>query len=452
MAVALTSEQAERFDARVGDLAENAFSLLEQLVACESTVGNENAAQEVVAEALAASGFDVSELAVPQSIGEHRLAGVPQRSYEGRFDVVGRRNGNDPVLLFNGHIDVVPADRGSWSTDPFDPVRRDGWLFGRGAGDMKGGFAMVILALRALQSACPDALELPIGFVSVIEEECTGNGTLASLLAGVAGRVVVLPEPSDLGALLAGVGVLWADLELRGAGGHAHVANELLTPVGAIAKLIDAVDGLGKSWSAEVADEDLAGVAQAFTTNVGLIESGNWRSSVASSARLGVRVGFPRGLQPDDALRRVEEAVREAIAPKATGGVAPGANDSLGLLVEPTGFRAEGYRLDPAHELVELLASCHASVHDKPLRRFGLGSTTDARYYLNQVGVPSLCYGPTAVNIHGADEAVELQSIVDGARTIGRLVARIGELEAAGREPVNTLAEATLVEPGLSTR
>jgi acetylornithine deacetylase len=317
---------------------------------------------------------------------------------------------------------------------------------------MKGGFAMVILALRALQSACPDALELPIGFVSVIEEECTGNGTLASLIAGVAGRVVVLPEPSDLGALLAGVGVLWVDLEIRGAGGHAHVSDQLLTPVGAIPALLDAVDELGRSWSVEVADEDLAGVAQAFTTNVGLIESGNWRSSVASSTRLGVRVGFPRGLQPADALRRVEEAAREVITPRALDGAAPGATGSLGLLVEQTGFRAEGYRLDPADELVELLASCHESALGKPLRRFGLGSTTDARYYLNHVGVPSLCYGPTAVNIHGADEAVELQSIVDGARTIGRLVARIGELEAAGHEPVNTLAEATLGARGLSER
>lgn len=450
--MALSDEQAERFDERVDELAEEAFSFLGRLVACESTVGSEHAAQEVVADALAATGFEVSELEVPDSIGAHRLAGVPQRSYEGRFDVVGRSNGDDPVLLFNGHVDVVPADRGSWSTDPFDPVRRDGWLFGRGAGDMKGGFAMAILALRALRSACPDALELPIGFVSVIEEECTGNGTLASLLAGVAGRVVVLPEPSDLGALLAGVGVLWVDLELRGAGGHAHVADQLLTPVGAIPAVIDAVDGLGRSWSAEVADEDLAGVAQAFTTNVGLIECGNWRSSVASSARLGIRVGFPRNLPPDDALRRVEQVAREAIAPAAADRDATGANGSLGLVVEQTGFRAEGYRLDPADELVELLASCHESAHGRPLRRFGLGSTTDARYYLNQLGVPSLCYGPTAVNIHGADEAVELQSIVDGARTIGRLVARIGELEAAQREPVNTLAEAATSARGRTDR
>ena len=449
--MALSREQAERFDGRVGELAEDAFSFLERLVACASTVGSEQAAQEIVADALAATGFEVSELAVPESIGAHRLAGVPQRPYEGRFDVVGRRNGTDPVLLFNGHIDVVPADRATWSTDPFTPVRRDGWLRGRGAGDMKGGFAMAVLALRALASACPDALDLPVGFVSVIEEECTGNGTLASLLAGVTGRVVVLPEPSDLGALLAGVGVLWVDLELRGSGGHAHAADHLLTPVGAIPALVDAIGELGRSWSAEVPDEDLVGVVQPFTTNVGLIECGNWRSSVASSARLGVRVGFPRALPPDEALRRVEAAVRAAIAPEARGGVAP-EDAGIDVSVSASGFRAEGYRLDPKDELVELLASCHESALGRPIERFGLGSTTDARYYVNELGVPALCYGPTAVNIHGADEAVDLQSIVDGARTLGRLVARIGELEATNREPASSLATSSVDALGADER
>ena len=52
-----------------------------------------------------------------------------------------------------------------------------------------------------------------------------------------------------------------------------------------------------------------------------------------------------------------------------------------------------------------------------------LGSTTDARFYLNEVGCPALCYGPTARHIHGIDEAVELASIVAGARTLARFIA-----------------------------
>ena len=52
-----------------------------------------------------------------------------------------------------------------------------------------------------------------------------------------------------------------------------------------------------------------------------------------------------------------------------------------------------------------------------------MASTTDARLYLNDAGVPAVCYGPTGHDIHGIDESVELRSIVDGARTLARFIA-----------------------------
>ena len=52
-----------------------------------------------------------------------------------------------------------------------------------------------------------------------------------------------------------------------------------------------------------------------------------------------------------------------------------------------------------------------------------MASTTDARLYLNDFDMPAICYGPTAHDIHGIDEAVDLSSIVDGARTLARFMA-----------------------------
>jgi len=72
---------------------------------------------------------------------------------------------------------------------------------------------------------------------------------------------------------------------------------------------------------------------------------------------------------------------------------------------------------------VNALAEAHAGVHGGPPRRLVMGSTTDARYYLNQFGVPAVAYGPRSRNIHGTDEAVELASIVSGARTMARFIA-----------------------------
>jgi acetylornithine deacetylase len=69
------------------------------------------------------------------------------------------------------------------------------------------------------------------------------------------------------------------------------------------------------------------------------------------------------------------------------------------------------------------LADAHEAAHGTRPRAVGVGSTTDARYYLNGFDTPAICYGPAAKNIHGTDEAVELASIVDGARTLARFVA-----------------------------
>lgn len=419
----LTEEQADLFDGSVAALAEDAFCLLERLVSVPSTLGYEEPAQAIVAEELERLGFVVSGVQVPDSIGGHPAAGVPQVSYDGRRDVLGRWLEGKPALLFNGHIDVVPVDEAAWRGDPYRPRRVDGWLVGRGSGDMKGGIAMALLALRALSVAVPSALDVPLAFLSVVEEECTGNGTLAAVLEGVTAEAVVLPEPSDLGALLAGIGVLWVDVELMGAGGHAHVADELATPVSVLGRLVSAFEQMARSWSAEVPDTDF-GPEQPYTVNVGTIRCGEWRSSVASRARLGVRFGYPRSWTATEALQRVVEVTRRF----ASGARDSGAGSGIEVRARSSGFRAEGYGLEPDHWLVELLGQCHRSAHGQPLRRFGLNSTTDARFYLNQAKVPALCYGPVARNLHGAEEAVDLSSVVAGARTLGRLIARAGEL------------------------
>jgi acetylornithine deacetylase len=424
----------QRFDECVADHADDAFTFLERLVAAPSTVGHEQLAQDLVAGELASLGFEVTCPPVPEQLVRDPLAGVGQTGYAGRYNVLGRLNGPEPGLLINGHIDVVPASPAGWRSDPFRPVRSEGWLVGRGAGDMKGGFAMALLALRALADSMPEALERPLAFLSVIEEECTGNGTLASVLDGLGGRAVILPEPSDLGLLLSGVGVLWVDIEICGAGGHAHAADRLATPVDAVLQLAKALNELGGDLARDYPDPQLAGVAQPYTVNVGRVQCGDWRSSVASAGRLGVRVGFPRGWSADDAMALVTGFVDKAMV--SFGG-------DLTVTTEPTGFRAEGYALSPDHELVRLVSACHEDAHGSPPRAFGLGSTTDARYYVNQVGTPALCYGPVARDIHGANEAVLLESIVGGARTLGRVIATFDErTEFSSGEAVSCFSKA----------
>jgi acetylornithine deacetylase len=398
--------------------ADTAFSFLERLIGAPSTVGEEAAAQRIVAGELDRLGFDVADVPIPPGTAAQAGAGVAQASYAGRTDVLGRLHpGGSPSLLLNGHIDVVPAEAAVWPGDPFTAVTSGGWMRGRGAGDMKGGFAMGLLAVAALRSAMPGAISGELGFLSVIEEECTGNGTLAACTAGVLGDAAVLLEPTGLDLLLGGVGILWVEIEIEGVPAHAESADRAVNPVRCLPVILQALAGLEEDFNAEARDPAFHEVTQPYNISVGMITAGDWASSVPARARLRVRVGFPRGWTADEAFGRVEAAVLRAAADDAwLAGHPP--------RLRQTGFRAEGYLLAGDHPLANAMADSHASAHGGPPRRMVMGSTTDARFYLNQFDVPALAYGPSARHIHAAAEAVELASIVRGAMTLARFIAR----------------------------
>jgi acetylornithine deacetylase len=408
----------EAVDHAIDAGAEAAFSLLERLVATPSTVGREAGAQEILAAELARLGFATAAVPVPEQTAARAPGGVAQLSYAGRDNLVGRLNqGAGPSLLLNGHIDVVPAEASRWSTAPYSPRRADGWMTGRGAGDMKGGFVMGLLAIEALRSVMPDSLSGELSFLSVIEEECTGNGTLAACQAGVLGDAVIMLEPTSLDLLLGGVGVLWVDVTIEGVAAHAEAADRAVNPVRFVPMVLRALAGLETEMSAARDDAAFSEVTSPYNVNPGTIRAGDWPSSVPGEARLGVRVGYPRAWTPDQAFDRVRRAITEAAAADPWLAEHP-------PLVRPSGYRAEGYLLAPDHPLATAVSDAHSWAHSVSPRRLVMGSTTDARYYINQFGRPALAYGPRARNIHGADEAVELGSIVSGARTMARFIAR----------------------------
>ena len=72
-------------------------------------------------------------------------------------NIWARHGGSGPVLCFAGHTDVVPTGpREEWQTDPFEPVVKDGILYGRGAADMKSGLAAMITATERFIARHPD--------------------------------------------------------------------------------------------------------------------------------------------------------------------------------------------------------------------------------------------------------------------------------------------------------
>ena len=277
---------------------------------------------------------------------------------------------------------------------------------------MKGGFAMATLAIDALMATAPDAIGGSLTFASVIEEECTGNGTLAAARAGVLADAVILPEPTGLSLLLAGVGIDWLDVEIAGKSAHAESADRAVNPVDLALLIVGALRDLEREMNEDI-EPSMDGVKHPYNINIGTFAAGDWPSSVPAVATIRVRVGHPTSWTPEQTETRVRAAI-DAIDDPWLREHPPS--------VTPSGFKAKGYALPVDDPLVERVARAHQAAHgERPLAQ-PMASTTDARLYLNDFDVPALCYGPTAHDIHGIDESVELDSIVDGAKTLARFI------------------------------
>jgi acetylornithine deacetylase len=397
-------------DARraVGNALPTTVAFLQDLVRVPSLLGNEEPAQELVDERLQELGFAVRSVEPDATeLAGHPESGIPLLPYEGRRCLVGTIDGEGGrSLLFNGHVDVVseePVDR--WTKAPYGAEIEDGRLYGRGACDMKGGIAAMLLAVEAAKAAGP--LPGALVYQSVIEEECGGNGALAASLAGPAADGVVIAEPTNGLMDLVAVGVIWARITLEGSSRHASHADEGSNPIEAAFRVTEALHELESTLN-ERPEPEFAVIERPYLLNIGALHSGDWPSMTPGRAELDVRLGFPIRMHPTEAQSLLAATVERA--------------DSTAQ-VEFRGFRARGYSFDAAAPLVRLLADCHQEVRSSELKPEPSRATTDLRFF--QPG-QAVCYGPTGQGLHGVDEWVDLESIADVAAVLALLIRRWG--------------------------
>ena len=142
----------------VDALREDALRMLERLVRCPSTLGNEQSALNEMAriyEGLALTPRRVPT--VPEQLASHPGFSPPLLPYEGRDNVVAVHRPHETrgrSLALQGHVDVVPEGAADmWATPPYEPAIRGGRMYGRGAGDMKAGIVSYVTAFKAMRLA-----------------------------------------------------------------------------------------------------------------------------------------------------------------------------------------------------------------------------------------------------------------------------------------------------------
>jgi len=116
------------------------LTLAQDLISRESVTPLDEGCQQLMADRLSAKGF-----------------GIESMVFEDTTNMWARRGNSGPLFCFAGHTDVVPVgDLNRWHTPPFDPVVIDGYLHGRGAADMKGSLAAMLVATERFVDKHPD--------------------------------------------------------------------------------------------------------------------------------------------------------------------------------------------------------------------------------------------------------------------------------------------------------
>lgn len=190
---------------------------------------------------------------VAAKLAEVGLTPTILESEPGRASVVARMSGSDPdrpALLIHGHLDVVPADPADWQVHPFSGEIKDGYLWGRGAIDMKDMDAMVLAVVRdRMRTRRPPARDVVLAFVA---DEEAGGGKGARFLVDnhrdlfdgctesiseVGGFSIDLNGTRLYPVQTAQRGMTWLKLTATGRAGHGSLVNDA-NPVTALAETV----------------------------------------------------------------------------------------------------------------------------------------------------------------------------------------------------------------------
>jgi succinyl-diaminopimelate desuccinylase len=200
------------------------ISLAQALIERPSVTPEDFGCQQLMAERLAALGFNNESMV-----------------FEDTTNLWSRRGNSGPVFCFAGHTDVVPAGNlESWNTPPFEPVISDGMLYGRGAADMKGSLAAMIVATERFVADYPNH-QGSIAFLITSDEEgpfINGTTRVIDTLEARNEKIdyCIVGEPSSTSKLGDVVkngrrGSITGELHIHGKQGHVAYPEHVINPI-----------------------------------------------------------------------------------------------------------------------------------------------------------------------------------------------------------------------------
>ena len=366
--------------------SERVTELASELVGIRSVTGNERAVGDFLYDLFGQIGLsDIQRVPVADS-GDSLVARIP-----GPADA--------PAIMFNFHQDTFDVCD-DWETDPWNPVVRDGSVYGLGAHDMKGGGASILAAVEAITGS-----DVTLGGTllvsSTTDEENWSRGAHAVIESGLIKgcSACLIPEPTPPGRLRIGSrGRHVIRVELTGKTAHAAYTGEGINAVADGAKVITALETLELGWNEQY---DLGGAICA-------IEFGGGLNIILVPEHAYLLID--RHILPGQTVEEVVQDIRDAI-------------DALDIESKvditwddrPTPAPTS-YIVDESSLFVQSTKRRVEEQLGRPITYALARSVADTNHFAVHGGIPTLVYGPEGGNTCMANEFVDINSMVNVAR------------------------------------
>ncbi len=376
------------------------------LVQAPSLTGHERPALERLGELAAALGLDADlhehDLTALRAHPDHPGEEAPREELLGlSVTLPGTRPGR---IALNGHIDVVGVGSRPWAHEPFAGTIADGLVHGRGSVDMKGGVVAALHALAELREG-----ERPeVVLQAVASEEDGGLGTFAALERDAAFDAVFIPEPTGFEVVCAQAGALTFHVTVRGRAAHAAMRLAGRSALDRYVGLHLAIQAHEREINRAVEHPAMQSLALPYPINVGLIEGGEWSSSVPDRVVCEGRLGVPLGADLREARAAFESVLDDGESPPPE--------------VEWTGGQFAPGATPPDDPWVATVAAAVQAERGAPARLTGVPYGADMRLYCAR-GIPAVMVGTPGLELaHAVDERVRVEDLASLARIIVRAV------------------------------
>ncbi|MHA1886167.1 MAG: ArgE/DapE family deacylase [Promethearchaeota archaeon] len=406
----------------VRDNKDKLTKLIQDLVKIPSVSGKEEEVQKFIFQKLSELDLNPEYVYPDISILEKsddyfKTTSFVKYGYENRPNVMAtlKGSGNGKSICLSGHVDVVsPEPVEHWSHDPWGGEIDGDFLYGRGASDMKAGVAAIIFAVQALIET-QTQLQGDVIIETTTDEEDGGiGGNLYMRLTQPKTDAAIITEPGGLSIGIASAGVMYFRVAVKGIPAHAANAHFGVNAILKMQPIIEALTSLNetrqKKISYKYAEVDPRMKGRATTLNIGVINSGDWPSTVPALCVLQCRIGFPPGETREMVMDQVEATIQKT------------ANKDPWLKEHPPdvewfGWKARPHEQDPEHPFVKLIDNKVQELANIQPIYVGGSAGLDARFFVNN-GIPAVTIGPYGEGNHSINERVSINSTVKTTEVI----------------------------------